>query len=437
MIKKYILKKSRKPLNISLLEQNREEVSLVKYIEAYQAKSQMDLIRKNMVKYALKHGNEKAAETYECHRNTVSKFINRFKKEGKEGLKNRSRAPHNIPHKLIDPKAINFIVEKRDEDGYGSFRLKMQHDMPWSNMAINRVLNDFDKIDEQKKKHQTKQDLWNIKQTYKSLETKLQLDAKNLLDIPNYYHYYKLLGLPKWQFTLRDVKSGTTYTSFCKSENGLAACTFVTYVFEHFKRHGIDVTKILIQTDGASYALNLHGLNKTEFKKLIENIYKAKLKSIPQGGTCQSDVETFHSLVEREFYNREGFTSVEDFYIKAYKFVYKFNYIRKNSHKDWKTPVYFLNQDRPNTPVEVLDLPPIDLDKHPDIYWCKKNPKHIPTWESRLLDLTPEELPCKDFSHNEYLDNFVKRVIGGYNEAGVSAHDLPIYPSFTKSEKGP
>ncbi len=143
-------------------------------------------------------------------------------------------------------------------------------------------------------------------------------------------------------------------------------------------------------------------------------------------------METLHNLIEQEFYRRQSFSSVEDFYHKAYKYIYGFNFIRKNSHKDWKTPVYYLNKDRSKTSIEVLDLPPIDLDKHIDLYWCKINPKHIPAWESSLLDMQPEDLPCRDFSHEEYLDNFVKRVISGYNKDSLSAHDLPIYPKFRK-----
>ena len=174
--------------------------------------------------------------------------------------------------------------------------------------------------------------------------------------------------------------------------------------------------------------MNLKSQKKTALQVLIEDVYKAKLVPKPQGGTTQSDVETLHSLIETEFYKRRSFTSISDFFLQAYQYDYHFNYIRKNSHKDWQPPVYFLNQDRPDTAVEVLDLPPIYLDHHAEIYWCKMNPEHITLEESVILDLHPDELPCKDFSHNEYLDSFTKRVIRGYNEAGISAHDLPIYP---------
>ena len=120
----------------------------MQYILAYESGSKMELIRDQMIRYALKHGNEAAAEKYECHRNTVSKWKNRHNKEGSQGLKDRSRAPHNIPHKIIDPKRIKAICAARDEEGYGSFRLKMEYGFEESNMTINRILGENGKIEE-------------------------------------------------------------------------------------------------------------------------------------------------------------------------------------------------------------------------------------------------------------------------------------------------
>lgn len=425
---KYLLKKNGKSLKVGLQQSTKEVISLMQYLLAYQTKSQMHLIREKIVQYALLHGNEAAVIKFECHRNTVSKWKGRYEEFGLEGLKDQSRAPHHIPHKIVDAAIIQEICDKRDDSGYGANRLKMQYDLWPSNMAINRILHENEKINDPTNKEQQKQDLWHIKQHFKALETKLQLDGKYLFDIPNYLIYAKLLGLPKWEYTLRDVKSGATFLSYATTEDGLNACTFITYVFEHFKRHGIDVSRLTIQTDGVSYAMNLKSQRKTDLQVLIEDVYGAKLVPMPQGGTAQSDVETFHSLVETEFYKRMSFTSLADFFLQVYQYNYNFNYIRKNSHKDWQPPVYFLNQDRPNTSVEVLDLPPLYLDHHLDIYWSKLNPKHITMDEINILDLTPDELPCSDYKPDEILQDFVGRVIAGFNQRSNSAHDLPIYP---------
>jgi len=426
---KYLLKRRGKSLhNAERPIPAKEVISLMQYLLAYQTKSQMHIIREKIAQYALTHGNEEAARKFECHRNTVSKWKGRYQKWGIEGLKDQSRAPHYIPHKITDPAIVQEICNRRDDSGYGANRLKIQYGLWPSNMAINRILNEKGKIEEPTNKNWQKQDLWHIKQHFKALETKLQLDGKYLFDIPNYLIYAKLLGLPKWEYTLRNVKSGATFLSYATTEDGLNACTLITYVFEHFKRHGIDVSKLTIQTDGATYAMNLKSQKKTDLQVLVEDVYGAKLVPIPQGGTSQSDVETLHSLIEREFYKRKSFSSLADFFFQAYQFNYDFNFIRKNSHKDWQPPVYFLNQDRPDTPVEVLDLPPIYLDYHHDLYWCKLDPKHITTQELQILDLTPAELPCEDFRPDEILDNFVRRVIEGFCSPPYSSHDLPIYP---------
>lgn len=433
-IKEEALKRAGKsPHNVGCIKLTEKEASLMKYLLAYQTKSQMHLIREQIVKYADENGNKAATEEFECHRNTVSKWKGRYKQEGSEGLKNLSRAPHNIPHKIIDEEVIKEILDKRDEKGYGANRLKMQFGLKPSNNAINRILHEGDKIDKPVKKEQKKNDLWHIKRFFKTLETKCQMDAKCLTDIPNYYVHQKLFGLPKWQFSFRDVKSGATFIGYMDTEDGLNACTFIVYVFEHLSNYGIRPKELTVQTDGASYAMNLKSLKKTAFQELVEDIYGAKLKIKVKGGKKQSDVETFHKLIEDEFYKRKTFKSKEHFYAEAYEYIYDFNFVRLNSHKDWKAPIYFLNQDKPDVSRQALDLPPVKLEEHIDLYLAKLDPKHITTEEIELLDIKPEELEkleISDFSHDEYMDEFADRVYEAAKHVSFSAHDLPIQPNY-------
>jgi transposase len=105
-----------------------------KYLLAYETKDQLHLVREKIVLYALAHGNRAAADRFECHRNTVSKWKSRYKQQGIEGLKDHSRAPH-----------------KR---GDSANQLKIQYDLWPSNMALKRIL------------------------YFGALETKLQLDGQ-------------------------------------------------------------------------------------------------------------------------------------------------------------------------------------------------------------------------------------------------------------------
>lgn len=61
-------------------------------------------LRLEMVKYAEENGISKTARDYRTTRLTVRKWVRRYKEKGLNGLKDRSRAPHHIPHKT--PKEI-------------------------------------------------------------------------------------------------------------------------------------------------------------------------------------------------------------------------------------------------------------------------------------------------------------------------------------------
>jgi transposase len=402
-----------------------KEELLMKYFEAYKEKHQLVAVREIMVKYAMEHTNQEAAKIFGCNRNTISKFVNR-KKQG-ELLKDRSRAPKNIPHKITDSGLIETICKLRTETDYSAERLEKQFDLPISNMTIDRILKEnHDGYPAGiKKKGQTKKNLWKVKQHYKTFETKLQMDGKVLTDIPRYYDNQKQLGLPKQQFNIRCVKSGITFTSFMDSESSNPACTFIVYVFEHLKKHGVDVSKLTIQLDAASFVINFKSPKMTAFAKLITQVYKAKLKVVPGGKTKQSDVETFNGIIEREFYSRHDFKSVKDFYKKVYQYMYNFNYIRKNRNKDWKTPLYFLQQDRPELMPDVMLLPPIDLNRHTDMYYYKLNPKQITLEEIMNLEYFFEENEYIEKNQYDELVGNLPNVYRQFNKS--SAHDVPIY----------
>ena len=56
--------------------------------------------RLRMVEYALKYGKSQAARECKTTRKTVRKWVERFRQEGLEGLKDKKKAPKHIPHKL-------------------------------------------------------------------------------------------------------------------------------------------------------------------------------------------------------------------------------------------------------------------------------------------------------------------------------------------------
>jgi predicted nucleotidyltransferase len=90
--------------------------------------------------------------------------------------------------------------------------------------------------------------------------------------------------------------------------------------------------------------------------------YGADINRIPIGQwSWNSDVETVHAIIEREFFDIEVFNSKEHFFRKINNYLFFFNTMRKNSNKKDKTPLDILIEKN-KTPELVHWFAP-DLDK--------------------------------------------------------------------------
>ena len=73
-------------------------------------------------------------------------------------------------------------------------------------------------------------------------------------------------------------------------------------------------------------------------------------------------------MVEDEFYDIEYIESKIDLCRKVYTWLLDFNYLRKNSYKDNKTPFELAREEFPNFPVAAFNLTPIILDENNTLY---------------------------------------------------------------------
>ena len=180
----------------------------------YQGSKQKQLdARRLLIDYAQKHGIKAASKKFECSRNTIRLWLKRFQGKGPSGLLDKSRAPKTCPHKL-DKTIENKILQARKQAPcYGPKRLKYFFIIGVSEGAIYRVLKENNLIKKKKKKYQKKNDLREVKAKYKALSHH-QLDVKHLYDIANYWPQMKDHELPKYQYTIRDTKSGMIYLGF-------------------------------------------------------------------------------------------------------------------------------------------------------------------------------------------------------------------------------
>lgn len=326
-------------------------------------------IRLKIAQYACAHGIKPAARYFGCSRNTVRKWARRYKQEGLRALKNKSRKPFNSPNK-IPPHEEQYIVDLRNRlVKIGPLRMKYEFDVNRSVTTIYRVIKQKCKPVQRWKKPKKKNDLREQKAKLRIFE-KIQIDIKDLCDIPNYWTYMKLLKLPRYQFTARDVRSGALFYSFGHSKDGINASTFCAYLLEHLKKHGIDISKSGVQTDNdGAFVGNWRANSSAPFKYIVEEIYKAVHNRIPPSSpTYNSDVETSHARIEEEFYDIEEMPSKKVLLDKALTYQLYFNLVRPNRHKDLKSPLKIIEEQLGPVDPYLLILPPIVLDEHFEMY---------------------------------------------------------------------
>jgi transposase len=319
--------------------------------------------RFHVVEYAKTHSVSGAAREFRTTRKTVRKWVKRFKMRDLKALEDKSKAPHSCPHKLkeLDENRIHLTREKYPQ--WGPRRLKTLARLPYGISSIYRVLKQR-KLCEKKKKYQKKRDLREWKKKHFKVFEKFQVDVKHLYDIPEFYPMMKLLGLPRYELTARSIVSGATFMAYADENTTTNAGIFAEYVIRHLKYYGVDVTKTEFQYDNGSefigHASKKEG--KTPFQERID-FHKLSHGRIPVASpTFNSDVESFHRIVEQEFYSCERFSDRTQFFAKAYSYQLFYNYFRPNSWKEDQTPWEIVKKAFPYLNKNVLNLQPIHLD---------------------------------------------------------------------------
>ena len=342
-------------------------------------------IRANMINYTLRYGIKTAAREFSCSRNTVRKWLRRYNKYGLNGLNNLSRKPDHCPFKTPQQEEKE-ILELRDSlKKISPSRLVREFGIKRSSSTVYRIFKRNNRIRSKWKKHKKKNDLREIKAKLKVFE-KIQVDIKELTDIPNYYPYFKAQKLPRYQFTARDVKSGALFFAFGHKKDCVNAATFCAYLMEHLKRFKINIKEINIQTDNdGAFVGNWRVNSSSPFKNMVEKIYEAThLRIPPSAPTYNSDVETSHARIEEEFYDIEEFYSEDTLHYKALSYQVYFNLVRQNTYKNMKSPLTIIEEELGPIDPYLLILQPVILEDHFYLYESlvdsNKRGHHVPDY---------------------------------------------------------
>lgn len=315
------------------------------------------VLRQKVVSLARKEGIKAAVREFGCSRNTVRKWIRRYKPGKTASLQEHSKRPHCCPNQTST--AVERLVLKiRRQTGFGAERLKMEFDIPCGIDAIKRIVRQHGLVLPRKKKHLTKRCLREVKRNWK-LFGQLCADTKHLYDIPHYWWQMKHLRLPVYQYTVREVVSGLTFTGYADDLSKTFSVLMAKQVCLHLAQAGVNLKSVEWQTD-----------NGPEFKEssqergmpsLVRSLGSGHHYIPPKAYTWQSDVETVHALQETEFFDRETYLSPADFWNKLTTYWLYFNIARLNRNKQWMSPLHIIQKQSAEISPQIVSWLPLDL----------------------------------------------------------------------------
>jgi transposase len=322
-------------------------------------------LRVRMVELARLQGVSAAARELRTSRLTVRKWLRRFEAGGLRALEDLSRAPHRSPRRICR-QLEERIRELRKKYRWGPQRLRLQCGLPCSDGAVYRVLRQAGLIRKRVPKWKKKRDLRERKKALAPFE-KIQVDVKDLSDIPEYWPGRLGVGLPRYEFTARDVRTGAAFVAYAHANNGTAAGAFAAYLLEHLKNYGVELEDLRVQTDNGSEFIGSYRKkdpDPTEFQRVLRDAGVRHERIPPARSTWNSDVESFHRTIEDELYSVEQLRTPAELLGKAYTYQLFYNHSRKNRWRDNLSPHEILDALAPGRyHPAVISLPPILLEQ--------------------------------------------------------------------------
>lgn len=319
--------------------------------------------RYQMVMYAKEHGIKPTARLYVTQPKTVRKWLRRYEAGGYQALSDTSRRPKHSPNKTPGELTEKIIKLKAKYKRLGAEQIKVLENLTTSAKTMRKIWRQNNiSTRQRRKKHITKQNLREVKKQFALFERVCE-DTKDLNDIPEYWPQMMRKGLPKVQYTLREISCGVQFLGFADERSLTHTELFAEYVNEHLKKYNLIIKGGVRQTDNGSEFCGSWSAKKPSAYTMAIESAKLTHSTIPPGAhRLQSDVETAHNLIEAEFYEIETFADRDDFMQKVCSYQLFFNLQRPNTYKENKSPWQLAQEKRPDIPKEALMLPPVDLD---------------------------------------------------------------------------
>jgi len=321
-------------------------------------------LRYQMVLSVEKRGIKVTARSFRTSKNTVRKWHRRWQELGYHGLEEQSRQPHRSPNATPPKERAELVRLKHRYRRLGAEAVKTIEGLQRSTRTIRKIWRQEGVSSRpRRKKYRTKQNLRAVKREWKLFQ-QIDEDTKYLNDIPEYYLQMMARGLPRFQYTARDVTSGLLFLGFAQELSLTNTTLFAEYLNRELTARGADLSHTKRQTDsGGEYIGTVFAKHPSSYTLTIECIPGQAHATIPPAAyTWQADVETVHSIMEREFYEVENIADPPDFLNKAYSYQLFFNLARPNSYKENKTPWQIAKEKEPALPQSIAMIPPVIIE---------------------------------------------------------------------------
>lgn len=320
-------------------------------------------LRHHLVRFAREQGIKAAARHFQCARNTVRKWSRRFLELGNAGLRPLSRAPKSCPHKTPEPLEQRVVALRKKTPGFGARRLIEEFGLPLGHNATQRIINHHQLRRPPKRRHRRKNDLRAVKAAYAPF-TRFQMDVKYLTDIPFYWPQMQKNGLPRFQYTLRELSCGAQFLAYSDELAKTYATLAVDRFLRHLQTHGLDTRQVTLTTDlGCEFDGDTVHYRPDGFHLTIEQRFGAQHRfNPPSCPNANADVESVHHTIETELYDAQHFDSCRDFFAKTATYQLWYNAARKNSSRGYKNPAQLLATKAPKLSPTIFLLHPIPLE---------------------------------------------------------------------------
>ena len=310
-------------------------------------------------------------------RNTVRKWVRRYREEGEAGLHDRSRRPKRSP-RHTPPEVEERVLELKRERGWG--RRRIAHALGIPEGTVRHILRRH--LPEEERRPRKKRRVfyparwaWDEEEPFRLA----QVDTKDILDKgtlgTRLWDHLRKHRLPRYQWTFLEARTRFRFLAYSYSLSVVNGLCFVVLVMSWLRAWGIEV-EVQWQEDWGS---EFGGENPHHLAKLDERYYRpfrARLCRAPKGRKgYQGRVERSHRIDDEEFYIPclGEVTTAEEFLALAQKWQWYYNVERPHfgAGMEGRTPMEKLRELGLDLPDEFAAFPVVLLDEVA-VIWASK-----------------------------------------------------------------